>query len=135
LGAKIKPNREKEIGWFHIETIKSANNIELHNILSTDKPVFHWHGDTFEIPKDAKRLAESDACKNQAFVYNKNVFALQYHLEMTESILKTLIKNCRDELLDAPYIQTEEEMLKNRSNYIFNGKKIFSLLNYIEKQF
>ncbi|MCF6268691.1 MAG: type 1 glutamine amidotransferase [Melioribacteraceae bacterium] len=135
LGAEVKPNREKEIGWFPIETVENIGDYELNNILNTDKPVFHWHGDTFEIPQGAKRLAKSDACKNQAFVYNKNVFALQYHLEMTESTLKMLIENCRGELIDAPFIQTEQEMITAESNFNFSKNRLYSLLDYIEKEF
>ncbi len=132
LGAKVKPNREKEIGWHPIKTVENTGDTELKNIINADKPVFHWHGDTFEIPQGAKRLAKSDVCENQAFLYNKNVFALQYHLEMNRTTLKMLIDNCRDELSAAPYIQTEAKMLESESNFNFTKNKLYSLLNYIE---
>ena len=95
--------------------------------------MFHWHGDTFEIPQGAKRLAKSEVCENQAFVYNKNVIGLQYHLEMSATTLKTLIENCKDELIDAPYIQTEVEMMKEENNFNFTKNKLYYLLDYIEK--
>ncbi len=133
LGAKIEPNNEKEIGWFPIQAVENNCSSELNAIISTDSPVFHWHGDTFGIPKSAERIAQSLVCKNQAFVYNKNVFALQYHLEMSKTSLKALIENGRDELIEAPYIQTEEEIWSN-INYLYStNKKLYSLLDYIEQ--
>jgi GMP synthase-like glutamine amidotransferase len=49
--------------------------------------VFQWHGDTFEIPTGARRLASSTLCKNQAFSWGKNVFGLQFHLEVTATMI------------------------------------------------
>ncbi len=134
LGAKIKPNKDKEIGWFPIEVNKGNNIAELIDIFQTDNPVLHWHGDTFEIPKGAKRLAKSEVCENQAFVYNNNIFGLQYHLEMSETSLQTLIENSKDELVNAPYIQTEVEMLNDRNRFKFTKEKLYALLNYIERR-
>ncbi len=133
LGAKIKANKQKEIGWFPIQIVENKSCSELNEILSINTPVFHWHGDTFEIPKGAERIAKSEVCNNQAFIYNKNVFALQYHLEMSESSLKELIKNGRDEMLEAPYIQTETEMFSNKNYFNLTKNKLYSLLGYIEK--
>jgi len=75
--------------------------------------VFHWHGDTFGIPKGAVHLASSEATENQAFVYNDNVLALQFHLETTEESLLALYENCSDEIGDGPFFQTLEKMQKN----------------------
>jgi GMP synthase-like glutamine amidotransferase len=52
---------------------------------------FHWHGDTFKIPHGALHLAESEACKNQAFVYQSSVVAVQFHLESTPESINSLI--------------------------------------------
>ncbi|MEE9496142.1 MAG: amidotransferase, partial [Desulfobacterales bacterium] len=53
--------------------------------------VFHWHGDTFEIPKGAKLLASSEACRNQGFVIDSRVIGLQFHLETTSGSAAALI--------------------------------------------
>ncbi len=135
LGAKIKKNKEKEIGWFPISTTKNSYDNELKKIITTNNPVFHWHGDTFEIPNGAIRLAENNVCENQAFLYNTNVFALQYHLEVTKNSLQQLIKNSSHELTDAPFIQTPEEMLKDQSRFDYINKKLFALLDYITKDY
>lgn len=43
--------------------------------------MLHWHGDGFEIPDGAMRLAGTSTCVNQAFGVGHHVLALQCHLE------------------------------------------------------
>ncbi len=108
LGAKVYPGSQKEIGWFPIQGLNS--------FLPKTLTAFHWHGDTFEIPEGATRLASSAACKNQGFVYSDRVVALQFHLETTPESMEALIENCADELVDTPFIQTAEQMRKGLLN-------------------
>ena len=108
LGAKIYPNPHKEIGWFPVYKKPQSHNTSMGKILPESFMAFHWHGDTFDIPKGAFHLAESKACKNQAFVYLNRVIALQFHLESTQSSIESLIQNCGDELISAPFIQTAD---------------------------
>lgn len=119
LGAKVTKGKEKEIGWFPIELTEDGKNQKEWTHFSEKEIVYHWHGDTFAIPSGAKRLARSTACDNQAFVYNNQVFALQFHIESNLESVSKLIDNCRDEILKAPYIQSEEIMLENKE--AFNG--------------
>ena len=72
--------------------------------------VFHWHGETFELPSGATHLAKSAACENQAFQIGKNVIGLQFHLETTPETADLIIRHCRSELVDGAYIQTEAAM-------------------------
>ena len=44
-------------------------------------PVLHWHGDRFDIPAGATRLAGTPSCANQAFSVGRHVLALQCPLE------------------------------------------------------
>ena len=112
LDAKVYPNPHKEIGWFPVHKTPQAHNTSIGKILPESFMAFHWHGDTFDIPKGAVHLAESKVCKNQAFVYLNRVIALQFHLESTQSSIESLIQNCRDELISAPYIQTDDQIRK-----------------------
>lgn len=112
LGAKVYQNSFKEIGWFPVYKTPRAKNTSLGEILPKRFMAFHWHGDTFDIPKGAVHLAESKACKNQAFVYLNRVIALQFHLESTQSSIESLIQNCKNELVSAPFIQTADQIRK-----------------------
>jgi GMP synthase-like glutamine amidotransferase len=93
LGAKVYPGLQKEIGWFPIQRTADAAKW-----LPETLPVFHWHGDTFDLPGGAVCLASSAGCKNQGFIINDCVVGLQFHMEMTEASVEALIENCSDEL-------------------------------------
>lgn len=109
LGAKVYPNKVKEIGWFPVYGIQE--NDESVFKFSESITVFHWHGETFDLPSGATHLAKSIACENQAFQVGTSVMALQFHLETTPKAAQKLVSNCRDELVLVHYIQTEEEIL------------------------
>lgn len=108
LGARVYANREKEIGWFPIEAVKTDNTVFP---FPPQTRVFHWHGETFELPSGATRLAKSAACENQAFQIGKNIIGLQFHLETTPDTAALIIQHCRSELVDGPFIQSEAAML------------------------
>jgi GMP synthase (glutamine-hydrolysing) len=105
LGAKVYPGPQKEIGWFPIQRSDGAPDL-----IPEALTVFHWHGDTFEIPKGAVRLATSEPGINQGFVYGDRAVGLQFHMETTPDSMETLIQNCGHELTDAPYIQSAHQM-------------------------
>jgi len=107
LGARVYPGPQKEIGWFDIES--TSNSPDLFRF-PTRATVFHWHGETFDLPPGASRLASSAGCENQAFQIGRRVMGLQFHLETTPQSAQSLIVNCRDELVDGLFIQSEEEL-------------------------
>jgi GMP synthase (glutamine-hydrolysing) len=131
LGAKVYPNPHKEIGWFPVHKTPQAHNSSIGKILPESFMAFHWHGNTFDIPKGAVRLAESKVCKNQAFVYLNRVIALQFHLESTQSSIDSLIQNCRDELISAPYIQTVDQIRKGYHQIESLNTIMAKLMNFI----
>lgn len=117
LGSRVYPNRQKEIGWFPIEFLPEADSSKIGRALATHTDVFHWHGDTFDLPAGAKHLARSDACEHQAFLIEERILGLQFHLEVTADSAKQLIQNCEHELIHAPFIQTAEQMLKDPQRF------------------
>ncbi len=92
LGARVYPGDTKEIGWYMVDLTPeglSDHAIEALEVKGTGQAeVFQWHGDTFELPDGAVRLASSPPFPNQAFSYNGNVYALQFHIEVTPSIIE-----------------------------------------------
>jgi GMP synthase-like glutamine amidotransferase len=108
LGARVYPNAQKEIGWFPVRGLhSSADTFHLPHRCT----VFHWHGETFDLPAGAVHLGETDACLNQAFQVGRRVIGLQFHLEATPAGVYDLVKNARAELTEGPFIQTEEAIL------------------------
>ena len=133
-GAKVYANQFKEIGWYSVELSPVATHHKLFSDINSPITVFHWHGDTFNLPENAIHLAESKACKNQAFLYNENVLGIQFHLEMTKESLKEMIKNGKSELTKERYIQSEEE-IRGQEKYIENNKLLlFIILDRLAKQ-
>ncbi len=134
LGAKVYKNKYKEIGWMNVNLIENLKDNFLFSSLPKTIRVCQWHGNTFDLPKGAVLLAESEACKNQAFVYNEKVIGLQFHLEFTESTIKDLINNCRKELVKDKYVQTENEILQNLKFLKTTNSLLFDILDRIDKK-
>jgi GMP synthase-like glutamine amidotransferase len=109
LKARVYPNPVKEIGWFPIEGVHESEGAFYFPTRCT---VFHWHGETFDLPGGAVQLARSLGCENQAFQLNRHVIGLQFHLEMTADGLRSIVENCHHQLVPGAYIQSAREILK-----------------------
>ncbi len=79
LGAPVRSMGVKEIGYAPL-TLTPVGEASPLSALG-DVPVLHWHGDQFDIPASALRLAGTDICPNQAFAFDQHVLGLQCHLE------------------------------------------------------
>jgi GMP synthase-like glutamine amidotransferase len=79
-------------------------------------------------------MASSESCKNQAFLYNEKVIGLQFHFEMTESVLKKMTENGSAELKPSPFIQTAETILNNQDLIEDNKRVLFTLLERLASQ-
>jgi GMP synthase (glutamine-hydrolysing) len=86
LSARVYPAKAKELGWASINLTEAGRASALRTI--GDGPVLHWHGDTFDLPQGATRLASTALCENQAFSYGPNAIALQFHVEVDASGLE-----------------------------------------------
>lgn len=90
LGARVYPgNNGKEIGWSAIYPAAQAlSDNPLQALFGENTQVLHWHGDTFELPSDARLLASSKQYPNQAFALDDFALALQFHPEVQSSALE-----------------------------------------------
>lgn len=129
LGEAVFPNSQKEIGWFDIELTAAGSSCYLFADFPERFSVLHWHGDTFNLPAKALLLAESAACKHQAFLYNNHVLGLQFHFEATHDTLPAMIEHCRHELVKAAYVQEEKELVAGFSNIEANNAWLHIILN------
>jgi GMP synthase-like glutamine amidotransferase len=120
----------KEIGWFPAIKDKKLDADEV-NIFPDDFLAFHRHEDTFDIPEGSTRIGESDACKNQGFIYGKKVLALQFHLETTQTGIENLIKNCGDELISGPYIRQADKIRKGNKYIPESNWLMYNALDYL----
>jgi GMP synthase-like glutamine amidotransferase len=110
LGARVYRNAHKEIGWFPIALTAAGRSHALCAGLPAETEVFHWHGDTFDLPAGALHLASSAACDQQAFLFDGSVLGLQFHLESTPESVAELCSQCADEILPGPYVQDAARM-------------------------
>jgi len=110
MGARVYPNAEKEIGWLPIHRVHTPGAEDTFRF-PKESVVFHWHGETFDPPPGAIRLARSEACENQAFQLGRTVIGLQFHLETTPQGAKDLVGQFRHELVPAKFVQSEETIL------------------------
>ncbi len=110
LGARIYQNPQVEIGWFELQRVAKPSQEAILRDLPERFMAFHWHGDTFEIPSGAIRIAQSQACRNQAFEYGRHVVGLQFHLEYSARSIEKMLVHCADELVEAPFIQSRDQI-------------------------
>ena len=81
LGSRVFKGAVKEIGWGAVDLTCEGRSSCLKALQGEGDVVLHWHGDTFDLPRDATRLASNANYENQAFAYGRNALGLQFHLE------------------------------------------------------
>ena len=79
LGARVEATGRTEIGYAPLTLTPQAEASPLRHL--HDVPVLHWHGDQFDIPADAVKLAATPDFPNQAFAVGPDILGLQFHLE------------------------------------------------------
>ncbi len=85
LGARVYPMGYKEIGFSPLELTEAGAKHPLSEITT---PVLCWHGEMFDLPGGATRLAYTDLCSEQAFSFDTHTLALQFHIEVRASELE-----------------------------------------------
>ena len=132
LGARVFANPVKEIGWLPVHSVDASTG-DLFRFPDTETG-FHWHGETFDLPPGAVRLARSDACENQAFQMGTSVIGLQFHLETTQASATQLVAHCGDELMPSTYVQTADQILSvNADRYAAINQLMSDVLAYLTR--
>jgi len=134
FGAKIYSGPKKEIGFYN--DLKISSDSTFFSGFQNPFTVFHWHGDTFDLPQGALRLASSEHYPNQAFQY-KSAIGLQFHLEVNEEMVNLWLDNTEEKLQKISYINPQEirseineniSIVKsNMKNFYNNFKSSFDL--------
>lgn len=111
LGARVYPGGVKETGWCEVDLTEEGRQDPCMAKLAVDgrraAQVFQWHGDTFDLPQGAVRLASSTLYPNQAFRYGDHVYALQFHIEVTPGIVTGWLRN--EKGIDLPLIDKRSQ--------------------------
>ena len=112
LGAKVYRGKAgREAGWCEVHLNESAIDDQLLNTFPSQFKVFQSHQDTFDLPENCVHLAKSDRYPNQAFRYENFVWALQFHLEMDQSVISGCSSLIEQELKDSKIDDTTVDQM------------------------
>lgn len=95
-GSRVYPHRSprgeaiREVGWADLDLLLSTRDHALRD-LPARTPMFHWHGDTFDLPVGATLLASTARCSAQAYRLKQRCFGLQFHCEMERADIERLL--------------------------------------------
>jgi len=86
LGARVAAGPQPEVGVLPVTLTAAAAHDPVFAEAPSSFACFHWHGDTYELPRGAVRLAGSALYEQQAFAYRR-AYALQFHLEVSAALV------------------------------------------------
>jgi len=132
LGQKVYPNKQAEIGWFPILKTEAGKHTDLLHDFPDETTVFHWHGDTFDIPPQASHLLFSEACPNQSFVIGNKILALQFHLEVNTESLEDMLDVFSDQLTPAQFVQSAAAIRTGFINIESNRQLLFRFMDLLD---
>ncbi len=133
LGARVRKNAFEEIGWFPVWKTQEADGSSLFREFPSEMEAFHWHGDTFDLPRGAIHVARSAGCEQQGFVYEERVVGLQFHLEMTEEMARQMVEEGKEEMAMGPFVQSPVEIFSDGERFTRINDKMHWLLDRLER--
>ncbi len=115
MGGTVTKNPVKEIGWGRVAVAANKEAKTWFGDLQEFES-FHWHGETFSIPRGARNIASSEYCANQAFSLGKHL-AMQCHVEMTPQLIRAWCEEWHKEVASlsvrTPSVQPPLEILRD----------------------
>jgi GMP synthase (glutamine-hydrolysing) len=126
LGAVVRPNAVKEIGWSTVRRTVAAQRDPLFRHFGSSEHIFQWHGDTFDLPHGATWLAETRECRHQAFRYGDDVYGLQFHLEVDRPLIDRWLATpaMREELRELRESTSEQRIRAETQRYIARAMRL-----------
>jgi GMP synthase-like glutamine amidotransferase len=132
LGGTVTRNKETEIGWRTVNFHKNAREHPVLSVFGDSAVIFQWHSDTFStLPEKAVLVASNEACAHHGFVYGNNVYAFQFHLELTYQMAYYFARELEKSDEKGKYIQTGEEIRRQHRSIAANNKLMFDFLDRI----
>ncbi len=101
LGATVRSGQALEIGMTPVRLTEAGKQDSVFGAGPDMFNVFEWHGEIFDLPNDCAPLAGSDIAPLQAFRYGDRAYGLLFHLEMEESGIDSLCRECAPDLMKA----------------------------------
>ncbi len=117
-GARVYRGEEKEIGWYELSLTSEGVTDKSFSALPKTQQVFQWHGETFDLPSGSTLLASSKLSPNQAFRIGDNAYALQFHFEVTEEMIKSFIEANPEELSELRGVIDPQKILTDTRLHI-----------------
>jgi GMP synthase-like glutamine amidotransferase len=131
LGGKVFPHYLREIGWGPVNF--TAEALAAFPFLPPSLPVLHWHGNTYTLPPGARRIAQNEWCKEQAFLWKEQVLALQFHLEAATGECDQFLHFSGSDLAKAgPRVQSASAIVKGAQTYSeATGALLYKILDQL----
>ena len=127
LKSQVTRGKQKEIGWYPVTLTQEAKSDPLLSEAPESLEAIHWHGDIFDLPQNAVRLASSELTETQGFRYKKNAYGFLFHMEVTPNIISNWTQEFAEELqeenLEGQKILAEKEKFQSINRV---GKTVYS---------
>ena len=126
FGARVYQGPKKEIGFYRDIEFDNITRSKLFQGIKSPAIVFHWHGDTFDLPENAIRLAHSKDYQNQAFKIGTAV-GVQFHLEVDAPTIRLWLEKSKDEISKESHIVSHliEGQISQNIEGVKNNLRIF----------
>lgn len=121
LGARVFQNPQYELGWLPITWTSEAK--AAFPELSANASVLHWHGDTFNLPEGATRLAASEGCPEQGFLIPGQCLAIQFHMEVDPTLVQEFVKG-QGEWPKGPYVQAPKAIISEAAAHCDRNREL-----------
>ena len=122
LGATVRKGRQKEIGWFPVELTPASAQDPLWTGQASRFVAYHWHGDIFDLPKEAVPLALSEITPVQCFRFADRAYGILFHLEVTDRHIRKMLNEFAGEIQEENL--NPEEILKQAESLVPPLQKI-----------